>query len=675
MFKPNGLSLLCLLSLHQVACLLEDSGPLENKVFYVEEGKVGSHYLYTFKFQPPTYSVRLTGETNHLIEITPNDGVLIVKGPLNWEKKRQYRLQLEGLNQSGNRVQEPYSVIINVVDINDNPPQFNQSIYSGEVRQHSLPGKPFMYVAAFDLDDPSTLHSKLSYSILQQFPSVEGTEMYFQIDNVTGAISTTLAVILLPENSTKPHPMKITQVQWNDPHATYELQHKDKSSIELPFTVDQNGTVYVTKPLDREEKDYYSFYIFANDEEGDKLAYPITISVQVVDINDNPPVCDKALSKFEVQENEGVGNLIGIVLASDNDEKGSLNSRLQFTLVDQNPKIPQDNLFRIELRTGSVHLFRMGLNREVATTYKLKVNVTDSVFSTICNVQIHVIDINDKIPIFEKPDYGTVIIAEDQAKGSPIFKIQATDADDPSTGSSQIIYTITKVRLYENAKIGTNVTTVKAFDPEGSPVRYFLRKTDPKWLEIDPVNGHIYTVAQLDYELFPAYIVEIVATDESRPYKSSVAQLILHLEDINDNGPYLVNESVFLCHPLQKDQSAKFEVADPDSVSQNLIYFLTGGEDNWYISKMDGNQGYISPKNLNLEEKVYHVPLQINDGGNPSVVAGVNLKGATIGVLVAVLLVIGVILGLVFLHLKKKKKNEQNVAAVAIRPSELATLN
>ncbi|XP_039204620.1 cadherin-17 [Crotalus tigris] len=826
MFKPNGLSLLCLLSLHQVACLLEDTGPLENKVFYVEEGKVGSHYLYMFKFQPPTYSVRLTGETNHLIEITPNDGVLIVKGPLNWEKKRQYRLQLEGLNQSGNRVQGPYSVIINVVDINDNPPQFNQSVYSGEVRQHSLPGKPFMYVAAFDLDDPSTLHSKLSYSILQQFPSVEGTEMYFQIDNVTGAISTTLAgtkfldpavqksfilavtvndmagevnsfatntdvkitvlknfwksppVILLPENSTKPHPMKITQVQWNDPHATYELQHKDKSSIELPFTVDQNGTLYVTKPLDREEKDYYSFYIFANDEEGDKLAYPITISVQVVDINDNPPVCDKALSKFEVQENEGVGNLIGIVLASDNDEKGSLNSRLQFTLVDQNPKIPRDNLFRIELRTGSVHLFRLGLNRQVATTYKLKVNVTDSVFSTICNVQIHVIDINDKIPIFEKPDYGTVIIAEDQAKGSPIFKIQATDADDPSTGSSQIIYTITKgdpnntfkvltdpdtnigtiiinkdldfetksvysltinatnpeplvtginynsssstflrvhvtdvneppvfpysnypVILYENAKIGTNVTTVKAFDPEGSPVRYFLRKTDPKWLEIDPVNGHIYTVAQLDYELFPAYIVEIVATDESRPYKSSVAQLILHLKDINDNAPYLVNESVFLCHPLQKDQSAKFEVADPDSVSQNLIYFLTGVQDNWYISKMDGNQGYISPKNLNLEEKVYHVPLQINDGGNPSVVAGVNLKvnvcrctndrcyieidnpnpfptvGATIGVLVAVLLVIGVILGLVFLHLKKKKKNEQNVAAVAIRPSELATLN
>lgn len=52
-------------------------------------------------------------------------------------------------------------------------------------------GKPFMYVTAFDRDDPSTLHSNLSYSILHQFPSTD--EMYFQIDNVTGAISTTEA--------------------------------------------------------------------------------------------------------------------------------------------------------------------------------------------------------------------------------------------------------------------------------------------------------------------------------------------------------------------------------------------------------------------------------------------------------------------------------------------------
>uniref|UniRef100_A0A8C6X6H1 Cadherin 17 n=2 Tax=Naja naja TaxID=35670 RepID=A0A8C6X6H1_NAJNA len=705
--------------------------------------------------------------------------------------------ELEGLDQYDKRVQGPYSIIINVVDINDNAPEFNKSAYSGEVRQHSRPGKAFMYVTAFDHDDPSTLHSKLSYSILQQFPSTR--EMYFQIDNVTGAISTTVAgtkyldptvrnhfvlvvtakdmagqsincfatnidvkitvlenlwksppEVLLLENSTMPHPMNITHVQWNDPYVTYEIQPKEKPPTELPFTVDQNGTVYVTKPLDREEKDHYSFYIFANDDEGDSLAYPVIVSVHVVDINDNPPVCDKVLTKFEVQENEDAGNLIGTVLASDNDKKGSLNSRLQFSLLDQNPKIPQDNLFRIELGTGSVHLFKSELNRQVAKTYSLEVNVTDSVFSTICDVQIQVIDINDKIPIFEKSDYGTVIVTEDQKKGSLIFKIRATDDDEPFTGSSRIIYTITKgdpnnsfailtdpetnigsiiinkgldfetnsvynliinatnpeplvdgitynsssstfllvlvinveeppvflhpnyiVTLYENVTIGTNVTTIKAFDPEGDPIRYSLKKTHRNWLEIDPVNGHIYTVAPLDFELQKAYVVDVVATEQSGAFKSSVTQLIVHLLDVNDNPPYLVSKTVFLCHPLQKDKSAKFEVADPDSDTPKFTYSLTGREyeDNWIISKVDGKHAYITPRNLKLEEKVYEVPLKISDNGRPPMEAVVNLKvyvckcvddnsrcfikiensnsfptvGATIGILVGVLVTVSIL--------------------------------
>ncbi|ETE65336.1 Cadherin-17, partial [Ophiophagus hannah] len=691
-----------------------------------------------FTLKPPTYSVHLIGETDHLIEITPKDGILFVNGLLDWENKSQYRLQLEGLDQYDKRVQGPYSIIINVVDINDNVPEFNESAYFGEVRQHSRPGKPFMYVTAFDLDDPSTLHSKLSYSILQQFPStrtkyldptvrnrfvlvVTAKDMAGQSINCFATnVDVKITVlenlwkappeVLLLENSTMPHPMNITHVQWNDPYATYEIQPKEKPSIELPFTVDQNGTVYVTKPLDREEKDHYAFYIFANDEEGDSLAYPVIVSVHVVDINDNPPVCDKVLTKFEVQENEDVGNLIGTVLASDNDKKGSLNSRLQFSLLNQNPKIPQDNLFRIELGTGSVHLFKSELNRQVAKTYSLEVNVTDSVFSTICDVQIQVIDINDKIPIFEKSDYGPVIVAEDQNKGSLIFNIQATDDDEPFTGSSQIIYTITKgdpnnsftiltdpetnigsiiinkdldfetnsvynltinatnpeplvdgikynsssstflrvlvtnveeppvflhpnyiVTLYENATIGTHVTTIKAFDPEGYPVRYLLKKTHKKptenWLEIDPVNGHIYTAAPLDFELHKTYIVDIVATEQSGAFKSSVTQLILHLLDVNDSPPHLVRKDVFFCHPLERGKS---------------------------------KHAYITPRNLKLEEKVYEVPLKISDNGRPPMEAVVNLKG--------------IILGLVFFHLDRKKKNEQNITPIAIRSSELDTL-
>lgn len=44
------------------------------------------------------------------------------------------------MNVNGSRVEGPYTVTIHVEDINDNPPKFNQTEYSGVVRQNSRPG-------------------------------------------------------------------------------------------------------------------------------------------------------------------------------------------------------------------------------------------------------------------------------------------------------------------------------------------------------------------------------------------------------------------------------------------------------------------------------------------------------------------------------------------------------
>jgi hypothetical protein len=47
------------------------------------------------------------------------------------------------------------------------------------------------------------------------------------------------------------------QVQWNDPGAHYSLLDKEKLP-RFPFSIDQEGNIYVTQPLDREEKDSVS---------------------------------------------------------------------------------------------------------------------------------------------------------------------------------------------------------------------------------------------------------------------------------------------------------------------------------------------------------------------------------------------------------------------------------
>ncbi|KAK4828234.1 hypothetical protein QYF61_024729 [Mycteria americana] len=524
------------LSVSQALCHnLEDlhvTGPLKDMNFSVPEGG-GVRFIYQFTSEPPAVSFRVTGEKDGIIDIVPRTGILYLNGSLDWETKAVHRLQVESLDEKGKVVKGPYAVTIHVEDINDNPPEFDQKEYTGVVRQNSRPGKPFMYVHATDRDDPTTPHAQLTYSILHHFPNPY-TEMLFQIDSVTGAISPskmgsyyldpqkqdtfTLVVtvkdmagmttnaftssadvlitvkesmwkvpptIHIQENSTQVHPVNISQVHSNELDVIYDLFEKEKLP-RLPFSIDQNGVIYVTEPLDREEDDSYAFFVVTKDNKGELVDKPLQIHVVVEDINDNPPVCQQALTVIEVQENEGLGSNIGTVFATDMDEKDTLNSRLQFKIESQVPSVPASNLFFIQQDTGILQLTSRSLNKRIASNYSLKVLVTDAVFQTRCDVQIHVIDINDQIPIFEKSDYHNVTIAESKPVGTVILEIQATDGDEPATGSSYIIYQV----------------------KEGDPNDTFIIETDP-----ETNRGFVKINKALDFEAAPMYNLVINATN------------------------------------------------------------------------------------------------------------------------------------------------------------------
>ncbi|XP_009941846.1 cadherin-17 [Opisthocomus hoazin] len=542
MFKLCGLQFL--LVIHSAMCQnlgdLHVTGPLKDMDFFVPEGG-GMRVIYQFTSEPPAVSFRVTGEKDGIIDIVPRTGLLYLNGSLDWETKAVHKLQVESLDENGNLVKGPYTVTIYVEDINDNPPEFDQIKYTGVVRQNSRPGKPFMYVHATDRDDPTTTHAQLTYSILHHFPNPYD-EMLFEVDSVTGALSPskmgsyyldpqkqdtfTLVVtvkdmagmstnaftsstdviitvkeslwkapptIHIKENSTHIHPVNISQVQSNDPDVIYALFEKEELP-RLPFSIDQNGVIYVTEPLDREAKDTYTFFAVTKDNEGELVDKPLQIRVIVEDINDNPPVCQQALTVIEVQENEGGGSNIGTVFATDMDEKDTLNSRLQFKIESQVPAVPASSLFYIQQDTGILQLTSRSLNKRIASNYSLKVLVTDAVFQTICDVQIQVIDINDQIPIFEKSDYHNMTVAESLPVGTVILEIQATDGDEPDTGSSYIIYQV----------------------KEGDPNNVFIIETDP-----ETNRGFIKINKALDFEAAPVYNLVINATNPE-PLVSSV---------------------------------------------------------------------------------------------------------------------------------------------------------
>lgn len=92
-----------------------------------------------------------------------------------------------------------------------------------------------MFVNATDLDDPATPNGQLIYQIIIQLPKIDNV-MYFQINNKTGAIS------LTPEGSQELDPIKNTfynlVVSVKDMGGQNENSFSDSTSVDI--TVKEN---------------------------------------------------------------------------------------------------------------------------------------------------------------------------------------------------------------------------------------------------------------------------------------------------------------------------------------------------------------------------------------------------------------------------------------------------
>ncbi|XP_057646821.1 cadherin-17 isoform X4 [Chionomys nivalis] len=732
--------------------------------FSIFEGQESNQIIFQFKANSPAVKFKLTGETDGIFMIG-GDGLLYCTKALDRETRAVHHLQLAALDSQGNVVEGPVPITIEVKDINDNRPTFLQSKYEGSVRQNSRPGKPFMYVNATDLDDPNTLNGQLFYQIVIQLPLVNNV-MYFQINNKTGAIS------LTQEGSQELDPARNSF--YNLVVSVKDMGGQNENSFSHTTSVDITVRENIWKAPEQVEITENStephpikitqhlFYATAKDESGKLLAYPVEVHVKVVDINDNPPICP-ATTVFEVQENEIVGSSIGYLSASDMDEANTVNSILKYKLVDQSPKVPSDGLFLIEEYEGKVQLGKRSLRKQDNPQYNLTVEVADKDFQTLCFVQVHVIDINDQIPIFKVSDYGNMTLPEDTAIGSTILVIEATDADEPFTGSSKILYkivegdpegrlevvtdpqtnagyvtikqaldfeaqpvanivfkaenpeplvsgvsynassyasfrlTVTDVneapvfsqrifqaKVSEDAAVGTRLGNVTARDPEGLAMRYSLSGDKRGWLKIDSVTGEIFSAAPLDRETESLYRVRVVATEIGGSALSSVADFHLALTDVNDNPPRLAKEytGLFFCHPLSAAESLTFEVTDDDQQSlwRSQFTFALGREslkNDWQVSKINGTHARLSTKHTRFEEGVYEIPILLSDEGKPPMQGTVSLSvtfcqcvegscfrqagshdgiptvGMAVGILLTTLLVIAGILAVVFYRMKK----------------------
>uniref|UniRef100_A0A3P8VYJ6 Cadherin domain-containing protein n=1 Tax=Cynoglossus semilaevis TaxID=244447 RepID=A0A3P8VYJ6_CYNSE len=292
---------------------------------------------------------------------------LVLSGELDREEQSVHNLILTAVDGGVPPRSGTASITINVLDINDNAPQFSQPVYEVSVLENTAAGTVVMTMSALDLDEG--INARLTYS--------------------------------------------------------YTLYTSEKTQ-EL-FSLDPNtGEIKVKGVIDYEESQSFEMYIQAQDGGANPLSGQCKVMVFVKDLNDNyPEVTIKSL-KSALSEDVPVGTLVAVVSVSDRDsgENGEVELSLnqQATLPFVLNKSSEDYF---EL------LVSKPLDRELRGKYELVFRVADKgspALSENETITLDILDINDNAPTFPQSFY-TIHVMENNVPGALLTSLSAHDPD------------------------------------------------------------------------------------------------------------------------------------------------------------------------------------------------------------------------------------------------------
>uniref|UniRef100_A0A673G530 Cadherin-2-like n=1 Tax=Sinocyclocheilus rhinocerous TaxID=307959 RepID=A0A673G530_9TELE len=475
-----------------------------------------------------------------LFIIDPITGILSVTKPLDREHIPNFHLRAHAVDINGNQMENPIDIIINVIDMNDNRPEFTHQIWNGTVDEGAKPGTFVMTVTSQDKDDPNTANGMLRYKILSQTPESPSSNM-FTINNKTGKIIT------------------------------------------------------VAAGLDREKVPQYTLIIQATDMEGNPtygLSNTATAVIRLLDVNDNAP----EFTRETVPENR-VNVIVTNLTVTDKDEPGTPAWNAVYRIISGDPtgrfSIPTDPVTNEGLVTVVKPIdFEMNRSFMLTVVAENEVPLASGIHRTrqsTSTVSIRVIDVNES-PNFD-PNPKQVKLEE----GLPQWSMLATfTAHDPDRYMQQTI-------RYS-----------KLFDPAN-------------WLEIDPNNGRISTIAVLDrespYVKNNLYNATFMAADNGVPPASGTGTLQIYLLDINDNAPQVFPQETEVCERPEPN-AINITAVDGDLNPNAGPYAFelpnrpSDLRRNWTLTRISGDHAQLSLKISYLESGIYELPISITDSGN-----------------------------------------------------------
>ncbi|XP_051939687.1 protocadherin Fat 1a isoform X1 [Hippocampus zosterae] len=209
-----------------------------------------------------------------------------------------------------------------------------------------------------------------------------------------------------------------------------------------------------------------------------------------------------------------------------------------------------------------------------------------------------------------------------QKSSSRLLDVKILDANDNIPRFLQESYS---VEISESAPVGTQIIQVDSTDRdlgENGAVRYSILGGADHFA-IDAESGVVTVAKPLDRELRPAYDLKIAASDlaEKEPRLVSAVPLKITLEDVNDNPPKFVppNYRIKVREDLPVGTVVMWlEAHDPDVGPSSQIRYglMDNGDGNFEVDKLSGAVRIV--RNLDYETKrVYNLTAKAKDKGKP----------------------------------------------------------
>uniref|UniRef100_A0A4X1SKN1 Cadherin domain-containing protein n=1 Tax=Sus scrofa TaxID=9823 RepID=A0A4X1SKN1_PIG len=305
-----------------------------------------------------------------LFTLDENDGEVRVNGTLDYEENKFYEIQVQATDKGNPPMAGHCTVLIEILDANDNAPEVTVTSLSLPVPEDTQPSTVIALISVSDRDS-----------------------------GVNGQVTCSLM-----------------------PHSPFKLV----STFRNYYSLVLDGT------LDRESVASYELVVSARDGGSPSLWATASVSVEVGDVNDNAPVFAQPEYTVFVKENNAPGCHIFTVSARDADAQE--NARVAYSLVERRVgERALSSYVSVHAESGQVFALQP-LDREELELLQFRVSARDAgapPLGSNVTLQVFVLDENDNAPALLPPPPPSPCqrVARWVGAGQVVAKVRAVDAD------------------------------------------------------------------------------------------------------------------------------------------------------------------------------------------------------------------------------------------------------